>query len=110
MLPVAAEANMNLELASGRTIRGVRAEELLSHIEGEEFAILSMDAVTYIQCARQGEATCDYVLEYQGGSLENHFRATDEPITLERVVLTLQKYLRGDETWRTDLHWEKVKL
>lgn len=99
---------MDLELASGRTIRGVTENDIRSHVEGEEYAILSLKPDSYIQCAEQNESSDAYVLEYQDGSRAAHFQAVDEPITLERVLSAFVKYLRGDVSWRSDFRWEKM--
>ncbi len=106
----AAGQTMDLELASGRVLPGVTEADLRACIEGEEFAILSTGPNTYIQCAEQNESPYEYVLEYQDGSLAEHYRAVDEPITLDRVVSAFVKYLRGDASWRTDFQWEKLEL
>jgi hypothetical protein len=109
-VPGTSEVGMDLELESGKVIRGVTEGDLLACIEGEEFAILSADPNTYVQCAEQKEPPYEYVLEYQDGSLEEHYRAADAPITLDRVLSALVKYLRGDASWRTDFRWEKMQL
>jgi hypothetical protein len=100
---------MDLELESGRLIHDV-TEEDLTFVQGEEFAILSTEELTYIQCAEQPEPPYEYVLEYQEGSLSEHYRAVDQPIYLGRVLSAFSKYLRGDPSWRSDFHWEKVDL
>lgn len=51
-----------------------------------------------------------YILEYQDGSLSKHYRAVDSPIVLEQVIDAFSKYLRGDESWRSDFTWEKMEL
>jgi hypothetical protein len=33
----------------------------------------------------------------------------DEPITLDRVLSAFLKYLRGDQSWRSDFRWEKME-
>jgi hypothetical protein len=101
---------MELTLESGRVIRNVKEDDLLASIEGEEFAILSASPDTYIQCAEEKEPPYGYVLEYQNDSLANHFQAVDGPITLERVLSTFRKYLRGDSSWQSDFRWEKMEL
>jgi hypothetical protein len=100
---------MELELESGKTIRNPTEADLAS-IDGEAFAILSCDADTYLQCAEQQEPPWEYVLEYQDGSLDEHYRAMDAPITLERVLAAFSKYLRGDASWRKDFRWERMDL
>jgi hypothetical protein len=101
---------MNLDLESGWTIRGVSANDVRSCVEAESFAILSTDPNTYIQCAEQNEPPYGYDLEYQDGSLEQHYRARNEPITLERVLSAFLKYLRGDASWQPDFRWERMQL
>ena len=100
---------MHLEFESGVMIDSPEEADV-SRIEGEEFAILSTSGHTYIQCAEMGEAPWGYVLEYQDGSLEQHYEATDHPITLERVLAAFKKYLNADPTWRDDFQWQKMDL
>lgn len=102
--------NMTLQLESGKLIRDVEDQDIRAKVEGEAFAILSADDNTYLQCAEQSEPPYGYVLEYQEGSTKNHYAATDGPITLERVLAAFVKYLHGDDSWRSDFTWKKVKL
>jgi hypothetical protein len=97
-------------LESGRIIADATEEDILASIDGEEFAILSIDPDTYIQCAEEKEPPYEYVLEYQDGSLDMHYQAGDRPVTLDRVTAAFIKYLRGDSSWRDDFRWEKMKL
>jgi hypothetical protein len=82
-------------------------------IEHEAIAILS-GAEGFIQCVAPGvsgnKSRHGYLLEYQDGSEDRHYRATDEPITLARVLFAFLKYLRGDASFRTDFRWVKVEL
>src|SRR5262249_23572936 len=102
--------SMDLELESGKVIHAVTEEDILGNVEGEDFAILSLDPTTYMQCAEQREPPYEYVLEYQEGVLEEHYHAVDGPITLERVLSAFLKYLRGDSSWRADFRWERMPL
>ncbi len=97
-------------MESGLIIRDVTEADILASIEGEDFAILSCNDQTYIQCAEQDEPPYGYVLEYQDGSLDRHYTAADGPITLERVLSAFVKYLRGDSSWRSDFRWDKMRL
>jgi hypothetical protein len=101
---------MDLELESGWVIRGATEEDVLSHVEGEDFAILFTGPNCYIQCAEQKDSPGEYILEYQDGSLYAHLCAVDEPITLDRVLSAFIKYLRGDQSWHFDFLWEKMEL
>ena len=104
------ESPVELTLESGRVIADVAEDDILASIEGEEFAILSADSNTYIQCAEQGEPPYEYVLEYQDGAPNRHYQAVDGPITLDRVVAAFVKYLRRDSSWRSDFRWEKMNV
>jgi hypothetical protein len=101
---------MILSLESGRNIRNVTEADILANIVyGETFAILLCNDDTYMHCAQQQVAPYDYVLEYQEGSVEQHYEAVDGPITLERVRSAFLKYLRDDPSWRLDFRWEKMQ-
>ncbi|MFO0863897.1 MAG: hypothetical protein U0744_04435 [Gemmataceae bacterium] len=101
---------MRLTLESGTTIDDPTEDDLLLMIEDEAFVILESRDYTYIQCALTDDDASEYVLEYQDGSLDRHYHAIDEPITLERVTSAFIKYLLGDPTWLTDFKWEKMEL
>ena len=101
---------MELTLESGRVIADATEADILSSVEGEDFAILGGDPDTYIQCAEQSEPPYEYILEYQEGSLERHYRAADGPVTLDRVIAAFIKYLRRDSSWRSDFRWERITL
>jgi hypothetical protein len=103
-----AEVAMDLELASGRTVRGAEERDLAC-IEGEDFAIL-YDGRPFIQCAVSEGSPNRYILEYQDGSEDKHYLAVDEQITLDRVLSAFRKYLGRDPSWRTDFRWEKLDL
>ena len=100
---------MKLTLESGRVIHDATEADILASIEGEHFAILGGDN-SYIQYWVDESGKGPYTLEYQEGSLDKHYRAVDEPITLDRVVSAFSKYVRGDESWRSDFRWERIEL
>jgi hypothetical protein len=76
--------------------------------EGDSFAILSKTEMTYIQTT--GSPAEGFVLEYQDGSLDLHFRCSEEHLDLEKVIRAFTLYLRGDERWRTEFSWEQENL
>ncbi len=103
---------MYLDLESGPSINEPTEVDILSRLDGEEYAILSAGGagLTYMQCAVVEGPPRGYELEYQDGSLDEHYRAADAPIPFEQVVAALLKYLHGDESWRDDFRWEKMDL
>ncbi len=102
---------MELRLESGKTIRDPSAlaiaEALRGHVQsGGGFAILERDEQTYIQAAGDGEA--GFVLEYQDGDTEQHFRATRERISLSEVTKALSSYAAGDGAWKGMFEWARL--
>ncbi len=100
---------VELTLPSGRVIADVSENDIRSAIEGEDSANLGIDPHYYIQCVKQKEPSCEYVLEYQDGSIDQHYQAIDRPITRERVFSAFAKYLRRDASWQSDFQWERVE-
>ena len=100
---------MRLEVESGQVIDDVAEADLRRLIEGEDFAILG-DALSYMQCAEESKEPRTYLLEYQDGSLDRHFRAVEGPFSLERVVAAFASYMRGDPSWQQTFTWERIKL
>lgn len=100
---------MRLEVESGRVIDDVAEADIRDLIEGEDFAILG-DALHYMQCAEESREPRTYVLEYQDGALDRHFRALQGPFPLDRVVAAFTSYLRGDGSWMQGFTWTKVAL
>lgn len=101
---------MDLELASGRIVRDARSDDILAHLEGEDFGILSTGPESYIQCAEQSEQPDEYGLEYRDGSRDRHYRAADGPITLDRVISAFLGYPQCDSAWRSSFRWEKMEF
>jgi hypothetical protein len=101
---------MRLTLESGAIIRNVTEQDIRDRIEGEEFAILAANEDTYLQCAERKEAPYEYILEYQEGDLSQHYQATNGGVPLERVIATFIKYLRGDQSWKSDFEWRRMEL
>lgn len=92
-------------------VESVTAKDL-SRIAGQEFAILEdgndLQGLTYMQCGeRDGET---YTLEYQEGSIEQHYRAMDPRLPLARVIAAFTKYLQDDKSWKADFRWERIVI
>ncbi len=76
--------------------------------ETDSFAILEKDEMHYIQTS--GDSENGFILEYQNGSIEEHFTCTNEPIDTNRVIKAFQSYLAQDRKWITEYTWEKENL
>jgi hypothetical protein len=103
---------MQLFLESGKTVQNPSDEDIARHLPAEDFAILSdsAESSTYLQVGERKEPPWDLIMEYQVGSLDNHFRATDSPLTIEVVIAAFQKYAKGDASWKADFHWKRIEL
>lgn len=110
---------MRLVLENGMVYENPDATEIeralrsLSWATENSFAILEKADLTYMQTAQEDDPNIDpqdpfYVLEYQDGSLERHFRAIG-PISLDRVIEAFVQYARED-SWREALEWERMNL
>ena len=74
----------------------------------DSFAILSWLPMVYIQC--MGSEREGFVLEYQEGSLDQHFIASDDHLSLAAVTRAFHSAASGDEGWRTQVAWELEAL
>jgi hypothetical protein len=101
---------MDLQLPSGQVISSATEEDLHSCLLGEQYVILGADD-TYLQCARLPWSEADqYRLEYQAGSLAEHYWAANEPIPFDRAFAALTSYLRGESGWHFAFRWGKMDL
>lgn len=101
---------MRLELDDGTVLEDPSdsdiARALASTARGDNsFAILSHSEMTYLQACEGSRP--GLVLEYQEGSLTEHYRSIDEAIPLEQVTRTFQKYAKSDESWLDAATWRR---
>lgn len=74
-----------------------------------EFVILEEDhSGLYIQTA--GSADEGYVVEYNDGSDQWQWRATDGNLAAARILDTFLMFRRGDIDWKNQFTWQKFKL
>lgn len=73
---------------------------------GDSFAILGQSDMAYIQVG--GDKFVGFYLEYQEGSVDAHFRATDEKITLDQVVNAFIAYRDARAGWQDAFTFEKI--
>ena len=78
----------------------------LSTKNEDSFAILGPSEMTYIQVG--GDKSVGFYLEYQEGSVDAHFRATGEKITLEQVVSAFIAYRNAKTGWQKAFTFEKI--
>ncbi len=87
-------------------------EKIVDLVLSEEYVILSVDELTYIQTAKTpiGKAPLGHIVEYQSGSLADHYRAEGRPFGFHRVAKAMCKYLRNDDSWRSGFRWKWLDL
>lgn len=76
--------------------------------DGDSFAILAKSELSYIQTS--GSPSVGFVLEYQDGSIEEHYSCTSHDLDVKQVLDAFQRFFAGDARWRTDLEWVKQDL
>ena len=104
---------MKLELENGTVIENPGDDEIASALASVDrgdglFVILGQTDLTYIQAFRDNKL--GLVLEYQDGSLSEHFRSTDLMVALDRATRTFQRYATGNKSWHGEIRWRKVPL
>ena len=99
---------MKFELENGPAVVNPDADAIASSLAAVRgFAILSRDEMTYIQTS--GSAREGFVLEYQDGDNDRHYRCPAE-LSLERVTLAFLSYAQGTDSWKTSLRWNKEDI
>ena len=83
-------------------IRSLQALDL----EDDSFLILSKDEMNYIQTCRESDG--HYILEYQEGSLAEHYECADEMLNFQKVSMAFTSYLNGTDEWKTSFRWEPL--
>ena len=73
--------------------------------QGDSFMILSVDEMTYMQAS--GDQSGGFVLEYQDGSLEQHYYCADPDISAGKVTDAFRSYFARDDKWRKKYHWQR---
>lgn len=74
--------------------------------DDDSFLILSKDEMNYIQTCKTSDG--HYVLEYQEGSLEDHYECADEMLNFQKVSMAFTSYLNGTDEWKTALTWQPL--
>lgn len=93
-----------LSLSSGKEIRNPTDAEIRAALaslnvrrDGEGFAILGPTEMTYLQVG--GDQQSGFDMEYQEGSVRDHFRAARTDFSLDEIVAAMQAYRDGKIEW-----------
>src|SRR5262245_27991556 len=84
--------------------------EVLAALPGriDSFAILAKSELTYMQAA--GGPADGFVLEYQAGSIEQHYWSVRDDLPLSTVTEAFQLYAAGDDSWQKLATWQKKQI
>lgn len=74
--------------------------------DDDSFLILSKDEMNYIQTCKASDGC--YLLEYQAGSLAEHYECADEMLSFQKVLTAFTSYLNGTDEWKTLLMWQPL--
>ena len=103
---------MKLNICGQKTIVNPSDKEIreaLSRLDtrsGDAFVILGPTDMTYIQAS--GDRNVGFDLEYQESTVEQHFRAKNENITLDDVMESFTAYRAGRTDWKDKFDFRRV--
>ena len=83
-------------------------ERELAGLTDDEFAILAQDDEVYLQTLVDPDA--GLILEYQEGSIQEHFNTVDPPGSIQEVIAAFISYSNGTDAWKTQFEWERTEL
>lgn len=102
---------MELEVSGTVMSRNATEAEVITALRAiapdiGNFAILTRADATFIQTAYWGY----FALEYQDGSVDEHYQCIAPTLSVDAVIAAFLSYLRGDGRWRTEYVWERMTL
>ena len=82
--------------------------KILAGLDGDRhvLATLGDSDLTYLQVA--GGVKSGLSLEFQDGSLDQHYRSSVAHLPLDLVTEVFLRYARGDQSWREAVEWVHV--
>jgi len=106
------EEDMQLQICDDKKIKNPSDEDIrdaFSKLDTKTdvaFIILGPTKMTYIQAT--GDRNVGFELEYQEGTIDEHFRAKDKHITLDDVVNAFIAYRNGSTNWQDKFDFERI--
>ena len=104
---------MQLTIEDGTVITNLTPETLRAALAklrqpSCNFAVLDARQDFYIQTAVNDDGS--FVLEYQQGTLDDHYEVPYRIIYVEDVVDAFESFLLEDGRWKEIFEWEKVNF
>jgi hypothetical protein len=100
---------VKLETYNGGTFQDPTDEEItaaLSNLYGG-FAVLSHNEMKYMQSSWTSQDS--FLLEYQEGATEEHFRCPDR-LSLNEITTAFIAYAKENPSWRSAFRWKKLDI
>ncbi len=104
---------MTLEVENQKNIDNPSAEQIDEAISSLQlpspsFAILSHSSMEYVQTAfGKGDGL---LLEYQDGSVENHFQSIQTDLSQKKVAEVFCAFNNCDSSWKHSVEWRQLEL
>ena len=103
--------NLTLEISSKKKIIKPTESDVVEALQSldksnDSFLILSRNKQSYIQVIQKKDG--NYYLEYQSGSIKNHYNSISKTIDFEKTKDVFLSYLYG-RSFRNLIEWEKQK-
>src|SRR5262249_3334595 len=108
-----ATTGLHLDIKGEQEICNPTAQQIKAAIEsitldGERFIILDKEpsGMTYMQALLEDDSS--WTLEFQDGSLEEHFQAAS--LSREKVTDMFLAFAGGNDIWRSSVKWEHIEM
>jgi len=82
--------------------------KVLASLDGGRHVLATLGHSELVYLQASGSVQTGFALEYQEGSLEQHYRSRNPDLPLAQVTEIFQEYARGDGSWRVGIEWERV--
>jgi hypothetical protein len=82
--------------------------KVLASLDGDRHVLATLGSSERVYVQASGSAQTGFALEYQEGSLDQHYKSCATAVPLEQATEIFGKYARGDESWPHGLEWERV--
>src|SRR5262249_32178617 len=82
--------------------------KVLASLDGDRNVVATLERAEadYLQAERSHPA--GFVLEYQAGVIDRHYRSRGAALPLGQVTDIFQAYARSDASWNQGVEWEHV--
>jgi hypothetical protein len=103
--------NMILDICGREEVVSPTAEFLKDtvmslDVSGDAYLILNAPDGKFMQCS--GDQRVGFHLEYQDGSVDEHYQAVRGDLEAETIILKLSQYAEGNLEWKAGIEWKRI--